>query len=376
MPKVKVLHCLEKIGSGGVEQRRLSLGKQLDPERYEQHLLCTRAIGGLPELFDRAGCTIHEVGEFNGILDRRPYKAALDVVREIRPHIIHGAVYEGVAQAAVAGRLGRVPVIIGEETSDPDNRRWKGHLLYRGLAGLCHHMIGVSPAVVQYLVRTIRLPARKVTLINNGVAEKPPTGEDELIALRERLELPADSFVIGTVGRLFDGHKRVSDLIRAMPGIVAERPEARFLIVGTGPDEASLRELAQALGVADCVRFTGYQANTQPFYHLMDVFALASAHEAFGLVLVEAMFAELPVVATRVGGIPSVVNEGDTGYLVEPYQPKELARAIGMLADDACLRCSMGEKGRERALKKFSSERYVSDVDELYQRLLAERKVT
>lgn len=375
MKKIRVLHCLETVGSGGVEQRRLSLVRHLDPARYEQHLVCTKAVGGLPQQLEKAGCVIHEVGEFNGIFDRRPYKATLDVVRNFRPHIIHGAVYEGVAQAAVAGRLGRVPVIIGEETSDPENRRWKGHLLYRGLAGLCHHMVGVSPAVVQYLERTIRVPAGKVTLINNGVAEKPPAGQAELTGLRDQFGLPEDSFVIGTVGRLFDDHKRVSDLIRGLSLMLSVRPDARLLIVGSGPDEAALQELAHQLGVSERVVFAGYQADTQPFYQLMNVFALASAHEAFGLVLVEAMFAQLPVVATRVGGIPGVVKEGDTGYLVEPCQPQELARVILGLADDAPMRRSMGDKGRERALKHFSAERYVSDVDKLYQRLLSERKV-
>lgn len=375
MTRVRVLHCLETIGSGGVEQRRLSLARGLDPKRYEQQIVCTQASGGLPGQFEQVGCPIYEVGVFRGILDRRPYKNTLDVVRRFKPHIIHGAVYEGVAQAAVAGRLGRVPVIIGEETSNPENRRWKGRLLYRGLAGLCHHMVGVSPAVVGYLEKTLRLPSSKVTLINNGVAEKPSVTSNELVALRKRLKLPMGSFLIGTVGRLVDDGKRVSDLIRAMPSVVAMRADARLLIVGSGPDESSLRNLADELDVADRVIFAGYQEDTQPFYQLMDVFALASAHEAFGLVLVEAMFAELPVVATCVGGIPSVVKDGETGYLVKPYQPESLAKTILSLANDVSMRRSMGRNGRKRALERFSAERYVYDVDQFYQRLLAERKL-
>lgn len=374
--EVRVMHCLETVGSGGVEQRRLSLAKHLCPMTYRQQLVCTQAIGGLPARLEQAGCKIHEVGTFKGIFDRRPYRATLRHVREFQPHIIHGAVYEGVAQAAVTGRLGRVPVIIGEETSDPQNRTWKGSLFYRGLAGLCHHMIGVSPAVVDYLVNTIHLPERKVTLVNNGVAEKPPAQPEDVARVRASFDLPADACVIGTVGRLFDGPKRVSDLIRAMPRIVGERPDAVLLVVGTGPDETALRALARDLGVADRIRFAGYQSDPQPFYQAMDVFALASAHEAFGLVLVEAMFAALPVVATRVGGIPGIVEELHTGYLVERYQPDALARAILTLAHDETTRCGMGRNGRARARERFTVERYVRDVEDLYQRLLAEHKVT
>lgn len=121
------------------------------------------------------------------------------------------------------------------------------------------------------------------------------------------------------------------------------------------------------------MHFVGYQANPQPYYALMDVFALASASEAFGLVLVEAMFAGLPVVATRVGGIPTVVAEGETGLLVDPGDPLALANALLKLERSRSLRHDMGAKGRIRALTRFSAERYVADVDRLYQKLASQR---
>lgn len=150
---------METVGSGGVEQTRLSLARGLDASRYEQALVCTQAIGGLPPQFDAAGCPIHEVGVLKGIFDPIPYRRTLQIVRQFQPHIIHGAVYEGVALAAIAGRLGRVPIIIGEETSDPENRRWTGHLLYRLLSSMTHQMVGVSPAVRDYLINKIHIPS-------------------------------------------------------------------------------------------------------------------------------------------------------------------------------------------------------------------------
>jgi glycosyltransferase involved in cell wall biosynthesis len=373
MGKLRILHCLETVGSGGVEQRRLTLARKLDATRYEQALVCTKAIGGLPSQYAEAACPIHEVGVFRGIHDRAPYRRALNIVRQYRPHIIHGAVYEGVALAAVAGRLGRVPIIIGEETSDPANRRWTGHVLYRLLCGMTHHMIGVSPAVRDYLVNEIHLQASKVTLINNGVAEAPPANAEQIQAIRETFGLTPGNFVIGTVGRLLDSHKRVSDLIRALQILHISFPGARLLIVGSGPDEQMLRQLATELGVAQCVHFAGYQPNPQAYYSVMNVFALASASEAFGLVLVEAMYASLAVVATRVGGIPAVVSEGETGLLVEPGQPQALAEALLTLQRSNGLRDEMGQKGRARALAKFGAERYVHDVDRLYQDLASKR---
>ncbi|MCI5128214.1 MAG: hypothetical protein D3907_06865 [Candidatus Electrothrix sp. AUS3] len=229
-----MLHCLEAVWSGGVEQRRLILAQKLDTAYYKQALLCTQAIGGLPPQFDAAGCPVYEVGVFNGILDRTPYIRTLRIIRQFKPHIIHGAVYEGVALAAIAGRLGRVPVIIGEETSDPVNRRWTGHLLYRLFCSMTHQMVAVSPAVQDYLLKTIHVPASKVTLINNGVLQRPPASDQQVLEIQKKYRLTPEHFVIGTVGRLLDDtHKRTSDLIRAFPLLSQSCPEARLLIVGT-----------------------------------------------------------------------------------------------------------------------------------------------
>lgn len=373
MRKIRILHVLETVGSGGVEQRRLSLARKLDIKRYEQRLICTQAIGSLPEQFEKAGCAIHEVGVFNGISDRSPYRRAFSVIQDFRPDIAHGAVYEGVALAVVAGRLGGVPIIIGEETDDPKNRTWKGSVLYRAISAFAHHMVAVSPAVELYLRQGIRLPERKVTMIPNGVAEKPPVTEKVLSRLRAEFGIQPGDIVVGTVGRLFDSHKRVSDLIRAIPQVSERIPRVKLLVVGTGPDEDSLRELSAVLGVSDKIIFAGYQGDVRPFYQIMQLFALASSHEAFGIVLVEAMFAGIPVVATRVGGIPGIVDEGRTGFLVDAYRPEQLAESIVRLIVDPDLAQKFGFRGRVRARDLFSEDRYVADVDGLYRHLLSKR---
>jgi len=369
MGRIRVLHSLESVSSGGVEQRRLSLARHLDPQIYEQQLICTKAIKSLPTQFEEAGCKITEVGAFRSILDLPRYKNALRVIREFRPHIIHGAVFEGVAMSAIAGTLGRVPVIIGEETSNPINRSWRGNFIYKGITALTHHMVAVSPAVEIYLTEKIGLARDKVSVIPNGVSEKKRPSVESTINLRIKLGLTEKDFVIGTVGRLFDRSKRVSDIIKAMPLIVQNTSNAKLLVVGTGPDEPQLR------GLTDKILFVGYQSDTRQFYELMDVFVLASAHEAFGLVLVEAMFSRLPVVATRVGGIPKVVVDGETAFLCDPFSPSQIADKVIPFFKSAALRKTFGDAGKERARKYFSENRYVTDVSQLYQKLLNVNKV-
>lgn len=373
MSKIRVLHCIYKINSGGVEQRRLTLAKRLDPARYEQKIVCLEALGGLPSQFDEAGCEVSEVGATGSILSANRYIQVLRIIKKYKPHIIHGAVYEGFALAAVSGWVGGVPIVIGEETSNPTNRSWRGNALYRIFASLCCHMVGVSSSAVDYLTATVGLHPNKVSLINNGASERELISTDEVMSLRSALGFSSDSFIIGTVGRVFDDPKRISDLLRALAIISKENANVYLLVVGSGPDEGALKRLAQDLGIVRNVIFVGYQANPQPYYQMMNLFALASVRESFGLVLVEAMFAELAVVATRVGGIPSVVEEGDTGYLVRPCQPKEFASSILKLIDNPSLRKSMGVKGRQRAIEYFSADRYVRDVDALYTDLLLGR---
>ena len=371
--KTRVLHSLFRVGSGGVEQTRLVLARQLDPSRYEQRIVCLDAFGTLPRALNDASCAVDVIGNGTSIFRGQCYRDALGVIATWQPDIIHGAVYEGVAVAAIAGQLGRVPVIIGEETSDPAGRSWRGHALYRMLSGLTNHMVGVSPAVSEYLTGTLGLPRHKTSTIMNGVSMPDAVDPAKARAIRNQFDIREDSFVVGTVGRLEDGHKRVSDLIRALRLLDDSIPDARLLVVGDGEDRRMLADLSVALGVAERVHFAGYQGSPADYYPVMDVFALASAHEAFGLVLVEAMFAKLPVVATRVGGIPWVVDDGQSGMLVPPLDPPALASSIRALHDAPSLRASMSQKGYAKAHAEFGAERYVREVDALYTDLLAKK---
>ena len=368
--KIRVAHCIETVHLGGVEQTRLTLAKGLQPDRFEQILICTKALGALPDQFREAGCPVKTIGVFRSRVDWQSLARARRHLREFRPDIVHGGVYEGVITAALAGKIAGVPIIIGEETSEPAGRRWSGHLFLRALTTLTDRMIGVSPHVRDYLVNSLRIPSSKVVLVNNGVIESPSPTRDEVADLRRALGLRGGSFVIGTVGRLFDSHKKTSDVIRALPALLKEMPAARLLIVGEGPDQPMLESLATSLGVSEQVTFAGYQPHTRPFFELMDIFVHVPASEAFGLVLVEAMFARKPVVASSVGGIPTVVADGETGVLIPSGDPVRLSRELLRLAADPERRRAMGEAGFTKARAEFSQARYVDDIDRLYTQLV------
>jgi glycosyltransferase involved in cell wall biosynthesis len=216
----------------------------------------------------------------------------------------------------------------------------------------------------------LRIPARKIRLINNAVPEMPAPTDARMAELRTLLGIGESDVIIGSVGRVEDNHKRFSDIIRALPMIRSAQPHARLIIVGDGPDRAMLEQLARDLGQSEAVIFAGYQSVPRDFYHLMRVFVLASAREAFGLVLVEAMLAGVPVVATEVGGIPFVLDAGKAGILVPPMQPDALAEAVlGLLADLPASN-ALRDAGLLRARMAFAAERYINEVADLYNDLL------
>lgn len=343
-------------------------------------LICTEASPDMKQRFEAAGCPVVAVGRMARGIDYSRIAAAASALRTFRPHIVHGAVFEGVIMAALGGRLAGVPIIIGEETSHPTTRRWRGHAYYRALVAITHQMVVVAPAVADYLTETLRVPRAKARLILNGVREAPPATEAEIAAVREQFDVSPSDFVIGAVGRLAapsghapDSNKRISDAITAVARILKICPRARLLIVGSGPDQEFLRKLAAEKNLQESVIFAGYQPNTRPFYEIMDVLVHPSASEALPLVLVEAMFARLPVVATNVGGIPVVVEHGRTGFLVQPLRPEKLVERILQLWNDPELRERMGTAGLERARQHFSEERYVGDVASLYEELVERR---
>ncbi|OQW92520.1 MAG: hypothetical protein BWK78_01480 [Thiotrichaceae bacterium IS1] len=365
--KLRILHCLEKLYSGGVERRRLTLAKLLDQNQYEQKIICTEARGPLADEIRSHGVEIIQELPFNSIFDWKRYQRGAKFMRDWQPDIVHGAVFEGCAMAAVAGRLARRPIILTEETSDPQNRSWRGHLLYRAIVSLADYAVAVSPAVGTYLNEKIKVPRKKIRVITNGVIPPRIPNPAEIHAKRDELGLPKDAFVVGSVGRVFNSPKRFSDLIEAVAILKVSCPNLYLLIVGDGPDKSMLERLAEQLGMQNRVIFTGYQYDTGLIYALMDVFALVSEYEAFGLVLVEAMFCGLPIVTSGEGGMKNIVVNNETGVFVPKRNVQAIATALQNLYFDKPLGKQMGEAGRLRAQEHFSAERYVKDVDEFYQ---------
>ena len=368
MKKLKILHIQETIGSGGVERLRLSLAKHLDKNLFDQIFVCTNAVGNIPDEIRAEGFEVVPIGRLKSPFDWKQHKKVQKIIEEYQPDIIHGAVFEGVTMAAINGWMKKVPVIIIEETSDPQNRSWKGDMLMKVFSRLANKVIGVSEGVTEeYLKGKLNLLSSKAITINNGVAIPRSISEDELSVARMQYGISESDFVIGSMGRMLqDSHKRFSDLIKGFAVFSENKINAKLLLVGGGPEVAGYRTLVNSLGIEEKVIFAGYQSDVTLYYKLMNVFALVSAREAFGLVLAEAMLNKLPVLATRVGGMKYIVEDQQTGFLIEPFQIDQIAKKLNYFYQHLDERVQMGKNGYEKAVNNYIEEIYINNIKKLY----------
>jgi glycosyltransferase involved in cell wall biosynthesis len=207
-------------------------------------------------------------------------------------------------------------------------------------------------------------------LIENGIDTEQFTRRQSKDQAKSRLDLPRDRLVIGAVGRL-SREKGFDVLLQAAAQLLARGIEACVVIAGEGEEAATLRGLAARLGIGDRLHLLGYCADPRAVFEAMDVFALSSHREGLPNVLLEAAAMEVPIVATRIAGVPRLVLDGETGLLVEPGSVPSLAAGLERLLRDESLRQRLASAGRRRVETHYSFARRIEKIGDIYDKLLA-----
>jgi len=231
-------------------------------------------------------------------------------------------------------------------------------------------VIAISEPVVQHLTKDFKINKQRIALISNGLDIRDfPIIDDNTRQQRHREFDLNDSPVIGIIARLSEvkGH---SILIKAMNLIIQKFPKAVLLIIGQGNMENSLKQMVGELNLQNNVRFLPIVNQTSAVLGLMDIFVMPSLQEGLGLAVMEAQASGLPVVASRVGGLPSLIEDGKTGLLVRPNDSQELAVAIVKLLKDPAKAKALGLSARKFIEKEFSSIKMAEDTLRVYQHLL------
>lgn len=375
--RTRVLHVITHLGLGGAQDNTLTTVRSLDRHNYEVDL--ASAPGGAWERRARAYADTfvpleHMVRSF-----RRPWsdiRTLLDLVRVLRNgdyDVVHTHSAKAGLLGRVAGRLAGVPMIV-HTLHGFHGYRFLDRALFFALEGLgalfCDRIITVSEINRKDAISLGLFPPRKAVTIHSGidVASYVDMRVDRGAKMAE-LGLPATSPVIGTVGRLAV-QKAPLDLVAAAHRVIDRVPEARFIIAGDGPLHSAVK---RAIGAEERIRLLGHREDVGELLQVMDVFVVSSLWEGIGRALTEAMAAGRPVIATRVSGVPELVVDGETGLLVPPGQPGELAKAILRLLKDNHLASRLAEQGQRKVMREFDARTMVTEIAALYEGFLANR---
>jgi glycosyltransferase involved in cell wall biosynthesis len=374
---LRVVTLVDRLGTGGAERLAIQTTTRLDPERFDRTLCASRR-------FDVAISKRHVA---NALADLR----AADVrvmglkrtsakqvwawwpfyrfLRRERIDVLHAHKFGSNMWGTAIGRLARVPVIVAHEHTwsfegQPLRRFGDRELIARGSSAF----IAVSREDRRRMIEIEHIDPADVMFLPNGIpAPPPPSGAD----VRAELGIPADAPVIGTVSVLRP-QKALDVLLRASRKLADEFPGLRVLIAGEGDRRFALEELAQELGLEDTVLFMGVRTDVPDVLAALDVAVSTSDFEGSPLSVMEYMEAARPIVATRVGGVPDLIDDGVHGRLVEPQDPDAFAAAVADLLRDPAKAAELGQRARERRRAEFDIDVMVRRLEELYVRLRAE----
>jgi glycosyltransferase involved in cell wall biosynthesis len=385
---VKVLRVIARLNMGGPALHVAYLTEGLATRGYETTLVAgtlARGEDSMQFVAERHGVEVVRVDELHReISPLRDVVAAFrlaKLIRRLRPEILH-------THTAKAGAVGRLAALLaGRARPRIVVHTFHGHvlrgyfgpvrtgffrLLERSLARASTRLIAVSPEVRDDLVALKVASPEKFTVIRLGIELGERVELDEALRAETRrvLGISPDRFVVGWIGRM-TAIKNTDVVLQAFAALRARGVDAVLCLIGDGPDRDGLERKAHELGLMRHCLFLGYQENVARFYAAFDVFLLASENEGTPVTTIEALAAGRPVVATRVGGVPDVVEGGVDGFLAEPGDVDGLAERLERLARDPGLRAQMGRAGRERVLPRYAVGRLVDDVDALYRSLLS-----
>jgi glycosyltransferase involved in cell wall biosynthesis len=399
MEPIKVLHLITHLGVGGALDNTLHTIRGLARDRYEVHL----AAGELMPDDDytdwkaRAEASAAILFLFpdlcrpiNPWRDLRALLQLSDLIQEQNYHIVHTHCAKAGVLGRMAARRAGVPIIIHTFHSFAwqaahafYTSAWQRSLSFvkkqlyvameRYAASLSDALIAVSELNKQEAIARHIVPsAKKLTTIYSGIdLDRFTSFSADRGRVCRKFGLDPRRPIVGMIGRL-STQKAPLDFVAAAEIVLSCKPEVQFIIVGDGPLASDVRE---AIGAEKRIMLLGFQENVPEILSILDIFALASLWEGLGRALTEAMSMGIPVAATSVNGVPELVVHEKTGLLSPPKNPERLAVNLTWLLDHPAAARQMGQSARERVLPWFGAEQMVTQIDELYERLLMTKGV-
>lgn len=372
-----VVHLVYRLDFGGLETLLVETINRMPANKYRHAIVCLTDFTDFAKKILRDDVRIYALHKSPGLA----FGVHIEVwrlLKTIKPAILHTynlSTIEYTFAAFLAGVQVRIHAEHGRDANDPEGKNWKHNMLRRLLTPCVDAFVPVSRDLEEWLATVIKVPARKNILINNGVDLERFTGKSPFV-VDESTSTAALPFVIGTVGRVQDvkNHMALLDAFLLLcEQLPTKKSYLRLVIVGDGPLLSALRAKVNALNMDEQVWFPGMRVDIPELMKTFTVFAISSLAEGTPVVLLEAMATGLPIVSTKVGGIPDLVQNNVSGTLVPNGDVPALATALKHYVENRDLLALHGAAGRKFVEEKYSIDAMISNYAALYDKLCAEK---
>jgi glycosyltransferase involved in cell wall biosynthesis len=362
-----VCHVVHSLNVGGAELLATRMATRLS-DRYQPVFACLDQEGRLTATLQDAGIAWRSLGRRGG-LDWRCSRQLAAWLRQEQVALVHAHQFTPFLYTLLSGLLGRRPPVLFTEHGRffPDSSSWKRRCLSHALLKRSDRIVAVGKAVQQALLDIERLPASQTRVIYNGIASYEPSPRPQ--NLRQLYHASESTTVMVLVAR-FDPIKNHALAVEAVHKLAASQLDVQLWLVGDGPQRAATEQLVDQYQLPNHVRFLGERRDVGDILRQADIALLTSHSEGIPLVLIEAMAAGLPVVATAVGGVPELIEHEVQGLLCPAGDLERLAAQLTQLSASPEQRTRMGHAGRARS-EEFTEERMLAQYAALYDEMLA-----
>lgn len=367
---IRLLHIIDNLDRGGTQTWLMTLVNGLAGLGYEQRVYCLNEVfnPGIVENLERSGCPVTIIGRpqlFTLLGFVRLYRA----IKLWQPDIVQTILPYGNLVGRLVAHLAGAPVIISSIRTRNAHKSSFHLWLDRQTAGWADLYIAVSRQIIPFAMAHEGVPPDKVIHIANGLEVDRRDRSQVRAAVRARLGLAAHTKVLGMVARL-SPQKAHSDLLQAHAIVAAAYPDTALLLVGDGPLRQTLERQAKTLKIDRQVIFLGDSAEVKDLLAALDLFVHPSLFEGMPNAVMEAMAAGLPVIAARVDGVADLLDDGQSGWLVNPGNPTELAGRIIFALKNEALWPTIGQAAARRIAADFSPPKMVNAYHAVYQDML------
>jgi len=377
--KIKILYLVTELKTGGVKTLILGLVKKLDRKKFEPVVVSITPIAEIGKKIEEEGVKVLSLSANFKYIRYSPLIVLrlISIINKEKPEILHSHIFSADFLGRIIGKFCKVPIIISTIHNEKFGREFYEKLL-KYTEKFCDMTTIVSQNVAKVMVEKKVVSEGRFRVIYNGIELNSFNLDKDLMRkkIRSELNLKENQKVLISVGRLTE-QKGYPCLIEAFNNLIKKYPDLALIILGEGEDREKLEREVKIKNLKENISFLRNKDNVPEYLAASDVFVSSSLWEGLPLSILEAMASRLPVIATQVGGVPEIIKEGETGFLVEPKNSKALAEKIGyLLSLPQEERKKVGEKGRKLVEEKFTLDKMVKSYENLYEEFCTKRNNT